>query len=265
MRYRRRQAPVSTLRAKLQQRLEERADDGDDLLGDQFAPAEPSFPVSVLQTMHRYFLLKLAGAAVLILLAAVLVKSGYSGGAPLLQALRFVVEWDLEPGALPEKAVPSFKLLLERLELPALKPQALLPAWREPLPLAGTLVSGFGLRTDAASGRETMHYGIDLAAPGGTAVRALQGGRVEQVGADREGGVVIVIATAPGWTMLYRGLQTSAVEEGEIIEEGARLGVLAGADRYEQPHLHFELRFQGRPVAPPPSWTDSFRTPVERI
>lgn len=262
MHYRRRRAPVSTLRAKLQQRLEERESAAvDDLeFNDHFVPGEPPFPVGVLKTMQRYFLLKLIVAAALVLVTALLLKSGYSGEAPLLRALRFVVEWNLDPGVLKEKAEPSFQLLFERLELPALASSG-----RELLPLAGTLVSGFGLRTDPDSGREEMHYGIDLAAPAGTAVRALREGRVERVIADREGEVTVIIATEAGWTMLYRGIKTAAVKEGETVEEGVKLGVLDRASRYERPHLHFEIRFKGRPAAPPPSWVSSFSTPAERI
>jgi murein DD-endopeptidase MepM/ murein hydrolase activator NlpD len=268
--FRRRSAPVSTLRTKLQQRLVEResaaGDDEAFELSEQFADAgKDPFPGNILGMMHRHFMLKLIAAVALVLLAAVLLRGGYSGGEPLLGVLRFVVEWDLDPGILTEKGGPAFRLLLDRLELPAIKPQALILPGRESLPLAGTLVSGYGLRADPGSGAAEMHYGIDLAAPEGTAVRALQEGRVEQIITERHGPVVVIIATEPGWTMLYRGIKEAVVKEGEALEKGALLGVLGPAWHHEGPHLHFELRFGGRPVAPPAPWTESSFTPAERI
>ena len=113
------------------------------------------------------------------------------------------------------------------------------------------LKSGFGLRMDSKAGREQMHYGIDLAAPEGSVVRALLEGRVEQVISGKDGSVTVVIACEPDWTMIYRGIVAAGVKEGETIAQGAQLGSLGRPQCYELPHLHFELRSGGRPVAPP--------------
>ena len=266
MRYRRRRAPVSTLRAKLQQRLA--GEDSEEKEPAVFLPHEPAgskpfFLVGALQTMFRYFPLKLAAALVLVFLVALLSKSGYRWGEPLLQGLRFVVEWDLDLRTLTEKAGPAFKFLSGDLDLPAFKMEGQMPG-QEILPFAGELRSGFGLRADPDSGREEMHYGIDLAAPEGTAVKALLGGRVERVVSGKGSFVTIVIVPEPGWTMLYRGVTAAAVKEGESIGEGALLGKLGPAGRYDEPHLHFELHFDGHPVPPPAGWTAGLTLSAER-
>ena len=266
MSYRRRRAPVSTLRARLQERLAEEGFAGEeDLLisGEESADGKPFFLIGALQTMFRYFPLKLTIAVALVLMVALLGKSGYSWGAPLLQGIRFVVEWDLDPGTLVEKAGPAFRLLVKKRALPAFKPEGRLPG-DHALPFAGELRGGFGLSGGGESGPARMHYGIDLAAPQGTAVKALLEGRVEQIITDRENLITIIIVPEPRWTMLYRGVADVAVKEGDRIEQGTLLGSLGAARRYDQPHLHLELRYDDQPVSPPAPWIAGFDTVAER-
>lgn len=263
--YRRRSAPVSALRARLQQHLAGRDDglgDEDPGLGEGLTSERSSLPLSALRNMRRYFLLKLTIAVALVLAAALLTRGGYTWGAPLLQGLRFAVEWDLDASAWRERTGPAFGLLADRLELPAMKLPGRISG-AEVLPLAGNLQSGFGLRSAAEGGREEMHYGVDLVAPEGTAVKALRGGRVERIAPAGDSSAAVLIASEPGWTVLYRGLAAVEVAEGETVSEGMRLGKLGPPRRYQWPHLHLELRFEGRPVAPPAGWLARFTAPAK--
>ncbi len=259
MAYRRRRAPVSTLRARLQQRLAEKESwegESDFLPHDAAAEPKPFFLAAAWQSMHRFFLVKLTAAVVIVFAAALLAWGGYDWGAPLLRALRFVVEWDWKAQSLQEEVVPAFRLLWESMRLPSPGSGGAL------LPFAGSLCSGFGLREDAAAGREQMHYGVDLAAPEGTAVRALLAGRVEQVttvaAAGEEDLYTVAVSAQPGWLVIYRGLAAVAVKEGESVEAGTLLGKLGAPRRYELPHLHLELRCNGCPVPPPEEWLARF-------
>jgi murein DD-endopeptidase MepM/ murein hydrolase activator NlpD len=150
--------------------------------------------------------------------------------------------------------VPAFRLIWDNMKLPSQEPGG------ASLPLAGNLCSGFGLREDAAAGRDQMHYGIDLAAPEGSAVRAFHSGRVEQVKAAgaAEDHYTVVISVHPGWLMIYRGLTAVAVKEGDAVETGTLLGKLGPPRLYDLPHLHLELRCNGHPVAPPEDWLAQF-------
>jgi murein DD-endopeptidase MepM/ murein hydrolase activator NlpD len=256
MSYRHRSAPVSTLRARLQQRMAEKNswhEKSDFSLDDSTAAPKVFFLAAVWRSMHRYLLVKITVAVVIVFTAALLIWGGYSWGAPLLQALRFVVEWDIKMDSFSEKVVPAFRLIWDNVELPSKEPGGI------SLPLAGRLESGFGLRTDSAAGQDQMHYGIDLTAPEGAAVRALLAGRVEQVeivaGKDL---YTVAIGAGSGWIMIYRGLAVVEVKEGETVEPGTLLGKLGPPRLYELPHLHFELRCDGRPVAPPDDWIARF-------
>ncbi len=253
MSYRRRSAPVSTLRARLQQRLAEKESwDGksDFSLDDSTAGPKPFFLVSVWKSMHRYLLVKITVAVVIVFTTALLIWGGYGWGAPLLRALRFVVEWDIKLDSFSEKVVPAFRLIWDNMELPSPEPGG------ASLPLAGNLGSGFGLREDAAAGRDQMHYGIDLTAPEGSAVRAVHAGRVEQVEVDAGDNdlYTVVIGAQSRWIMIYRGLAAVEVKEGDTVEPGMLLGKLGPPRRYDLSHLHFELRCDGRPAAPPDEW-----------
>ncbi len=263
MNYRRRSAPVSTLRARLQQRLVEKSSrEGNDAFfpGDEEREARPFSPAAVIKKMHRYLLVKITIAVIVVFIAAFLIQAGLSWGAPLLQALRFVVEWDLKPDFFSGKVIPAFQLIRENVELPLNGGEG------APLPFAGSLGSGFGLREDSASGREQMHYGVDLAAPEGTAVRALYGGSVESV-EPGDGGEIpgaVVIDAGSGWSMIYRGLDALEVKAGDTVEPGTLLGKLGPPRLYDLPHLHFELRCGGRPLSPPREWLDLFESHESR-
>ncbi|HOJ83163.1 MAG TPA: M23 family metallopeptidase [Bacillota bacterium] len=255
--YRRRRAPVSTLRARLQQRLAEKEgwdEKSDSLPDDSISTPKPFFLLSLWKSMHRYLLVKITVAVVILFAAALLTWGGYGWGEPMLRAMRFVVEWDLKPDSFSREVVPAFRLIWDNMKLPSQEPGG------ASLPLAGKLCSGFGLREDAAAGREQMHYGIDLAAPEGSAVRAFHPGIVEQISAvaGAEDLHSVVVSVQPGWLMIYRGLTAVAVKEGDAVEAGTLLGKLGPPRLYDLPHLHIELRSNGHPVAPPEDWLARF-------
>ncbi len=253
MSYRRRSAPVSTLRARLQQRMAEKNnwERKSEFTLEETETTSGSFsPAALFKSMHRYLLVKITIAVVVVFVAAFLLHSGKSWSAPLLQALRFVVEWDLGPDVFSEKVAPAFRMIWDDGKLPMAKPGG------SALPFAGSIEEGFGLQTGTAEERYGMHYGIDLAAPEGTVVRAIHDGRVEKVEtADCSRDLyTVVIDAGSGWSMIYRGLAEAAVKEGDAVEPGTELGVLGPPRLYDLPHLHFELRCQGRPVPPPEEW-----------
>lgn len=93
-----------------------------------------------------------------------------------------------------------------------------------------------------------MHYGQDMAAPAGTPVSAMQGGRVTAV--SRMGDVTVT--HADGSTKTYRHIDPSGLKVGQEIEGGAQIGTLRARDpRSTGPHLHLEATdAQGRRYDP---------------
>lgn len=95
------------------------------------------------------------------------------------------------------------------------------------------------------------HYGIDLAAPRGTAVRAPAGGLV--VLADPamlfEGGL-IMIDHGQGLVSAYLHLDSVDVSQGQIVTRGRRIGAVGSKGRATGPHLCWRLKWRGRRMNP---------------
>jgi murein DD-endopeptidase MepM/ murein hydrolase activator NlpD len=95
-----------------------------------------------------------------------------------------------------------------------------------------------------------MHGGLDLAAPEGTGVYAAAPGIVTETGDDPVYGKYVVISHAGGWASLYGHL--SRIETGlrrEVLS-GILIGRVGSTGQSTGPHLHFELRRNGRTEDP---------------
>ncbi len=117
----------------------------------------------------------------------------------------------------------------------------------------GYVSSSFGMRTHPISGVECMHSGVDLAAPRGTEVLAARGGKVIEKGWDETGlGNYLVLAHDGGYTTLYGHLAIIAVTLNQEVNSGSLLGTVGSTGLSTGPHLHFEVRTEGRLRDPMP-------------
>lgn len=122
------------------------------------------------------------------------------------------------------------------------------PASRFAWPLAGPLRRGFTARR-----RGDYHDGIDIRVAQGTAVRAVDDGRVIFAGEEsRQFGKLVVIDHGGGWHSAYGFLGRITVKRGERVSQGERLGLSGRTGLAKGPELHFELRRGNRPVDPLP-------------
>ncbi len=118
-------------------------------------------------------------------------------------------------------------------------------------PSSGRLTSGYGYRSDPFTGIRRMHYGIDLAGPVGTAIKATMGGTVASVGNQPRGyGKYVVVQHPHGFQSLYGHLDTIYVRRGETIRQGQKLGEMGNTGRSTGSHLHFSLYKNNVPVNP---------------
>ncbi|MBF9029810.1 peptidoglycan DD-metalloendopeptidase family protein [Rhodobacterales bacterium HKCCE3408] len=106
------------------------------------------------------------------------------------------------------------------------------------------LSSPFGPR----SGR--MHEGTDLAGARGTPILATADGVVTFAGTQSGYGNMIEIRHAFGLTTRYAHLSRIRVSEGERVSRGDRIGDMGNTGRSTGPHLHYEVRRDGRPTNP---------------
>jgi murein DD-endopeptidase MepM/ murein hydrolase activator NlpD len=112
------------------------------------------------------------------------------------------------------------------------------------------VTSDFGLRTNPVTGNVGMHQGLDLAAPEGTEVYAAADGIVTHTGFDPVYGNYIIITHSERWTSLYGHLQIIETVLRSNVKSGSLIGRVGSTGQSTGPHLHFELRQDGRPLNP---------------
>jgi murein DD-endopeptidase MepM/ murein hydrolase activator NlpD len=110
--------------------------------------------------------------------------------------------------------------------------------------------SNFGIRVSPISGRPRFHEGLDLAAPEGAEVYAARDGRVTETGEDPVFGKYIVLQHSENWVSLYGHLSAISVSLRDSLRSGTLIGRVGSTGLSTGPHLHFELRQNGKAQDP---------------
>jgi len=110
-------------------------------------------------------------------------------------------------------------------------------------PVHGVITSGFGPRW----GR--MHEGIDIAAPGGTPIRAVADGTIIFAGWMGGYGNLTVIDHGNGLSTAYAH-QSAIYIGGGPVSQGTVIGAVGTTGSSTGNHLHFEVRVNGTAVDP---------------
>jgi murein DD-endopeptidase MepM/ murein hydrolase activator NlpD len=111
--------------------------------------------------------------------------------------------------------------------------------------------SYFGRRFDPFLHEEADHCGLDFVAPVGTKVYATGEGTVTLLKFSRTGyGNELVINHSFGYSTRYAHLEKFFVTEGEWVKRGQLIGLVGNSGRSTGPHLHYEVRYEGKPVNP---------------
>ena len=119
--------------------------------------------------------------------------------------------------------------------------------------------SGFGLRKHPLLQVQKLHAGIDWAAPHGTPVIAAAAGRIIEAEPRGEYGNVILIDHGGGWHTLYGQLSRFAtIRLGDCVAAGAEIAYVGSTGLSSGPHLHFEVKHNGKHLDPM-----IFRSPIE--
>lgn len=115
-------------------------------------------------------------------------------------------------------------------------------------PLQGIITSPFGYRTLSGVGRH-HHYGLDIAAPTGTPVRAAASGLVLHAGWMGNYGNLVIIR-GEGADYYYAHHSQLLVQQGDRVTAGDVIARVGSTGFSTGPHLHFEVRIGGKPVDP---------------
>ena len=110
--------------------------------------------------------------------------------------------------------------------------------------------SNYGYRRDPFTGRLRRHTGIDYAAKRGTPVTASAPGVVTYAGVMRGYGNIVEIFHGKGLTTRYAHLHAIKVKKNAKIPAGKLIGLVGSTGRSTGPHLHYEVRLNGKPLNP---------------
>ena len=112
-------------------------------------------------------------------------------------------------------------------------------------------LSGFGWRIHPIHKVKKFHEGMDFTAPRGTAIQATGKGEVKRVEKRKSGyGYNVIIDHGYGYETLYAHMATIDVKKGAKVIKGQKIGTVGSTGTSTAPHLHYEVRLNGKAVNP---------------
>lgn len=112
------------------------------------------------------------------------------------------------------------------------------------------LASNFGKRKHPIFKAVRHHAGVDLAAPEDTPVRAIRDGVVIFADSYAGYGNLVVIKHSDSLTSHYGHCKTISVQPGTAVKAGRLIATVGSTGKVTGPHLHLELRVDGKPIDP---------------
>lgn len=136
----------------------------------------------------------------------------------------------------------AFEREQERLSsIPSINPVYSPEAW---------ISSGYGYRKDPITGNRRFHDGIDIVAPRKTPIIAPADGVVTYAGWRDGLGRMIEIRHGYGYRTTYGHNEKLMVKKGAWIKRGDPVALLGSSGRSTGPHLHYEIRINGKLTNP---------------
>lgn len=119
----------------------------------------------------------------------------------------------------------------------------------------GTISSKFGPRdtfaTSNGASSSRWHKSIDIAAPAGTAIKSVKGGKVTANGWVSGYGWTIEVTHGNGYVSMYHHMQNqSSVAVGTEVKQGQTIGNVGSTGNSTGPHLDLTITKDGTPVDP---------------
>jgi lipoprotein NlpD len=141
------------------------------------------------------------------------------------------------PAATAPRPTPASPAVATPVEAPAASPFAW--SWPADGTLAGRYVAG-----------EPTQQGIDITGQAGQPVRAAADGVVVYSGSGLVGyGELVIVKHNDAWLSAYGHNRARLVNEGQIVKSGQQIAEM-GHSGAARDMLHFEIRFNGKPVDP---------------
>jgi murein DD-endopeptidase MepM/ murein hydrolase activator NlpD len=117
-------------------------------------------------------------------------------------------------------------------------------------PTHGWLSSTAGNRTDPFTGEKDFHPGLDISADKGDPVYATADGKVVNASAAGNYGNLVILDHGYGLETRYGHLSAFKVKLDQQVKRGDLIGLVGSTGRATGPHLHYEVRANGRILNP---------------
>lgn len=113
-------------------------------------------------------------------------------------------------------------------------------------PVEGDVTSHYGYRLSPFSRRASFHEGMDLSLDSGGDVVTTGDGVVSEVRYDRAYGWVVDVEHSSSVATRYAHLSKTLVKVGQRVRRGDKIALSGNTGRSTGPHLHYEVRINGR-------------------
>lgn len=123
-------------------------------------------------------------------------------------------------------------------------------------PVSGRITSRFGHRVHPITKKQGFHTGLDIAAPLGTDIAAAYDGVVEKADESEENGKYLIIRHDDSFSTVYCHCDKILVEAGITVRAGETVALVGQTGMATGPHLHFEVRRNGKFYNP--EWISEF-------
>ncbi|MFH1826497.1 MAG: peptidoglycan DD-metalloendopeptidase family protein [bacterium] len=148
-----------------------------------------------------------------------------------------------------EKSSKELEVLILK-KIAARQGTAVLGSGQLAWPLKGRITSKFGYRRHPLWGGRSMHTGLDIANKHGTPIKAADAGEVIFAGWWDGYGKAVVIDHGRQTTTVYGHMSRIYKKVGAVVAKGQIVGLVGSTGYSTGPHLHFEVRKNGKPVDP---------------
>lgn len=120
------------------------------------------------------------------------------------------------------------------------------------LPVRGTIIGGFGRRLHPDLRVDVQRHGLDIVAPEGEEIRAVDRGEVVFSNRLSGYGRMVIIDHGKRYFTVYAHLSRLHKMVGDRVQRGEAIAAVGDSGPSGQPRLYFEVRKDGRPIDPAP-------------
>lgn len=110
------------------------------------------------------------------------------------------------------------------------------------MPVKGRITSQYGWRQHPILKKRAFHYGLDIAAPTGTTIKAANAGVVIFSGDGGSYGNMVMLKHKNNYISIYAHASKLTVKKGQYVKRGQKIAEVGNTGLSTGPHLHFEVK-----------------------